>query len=291
MERTLESQIVEGEVALIVDYQPGKSVAVDVLQGAMQMIEALDRLDGVLLSSVDTSLVPVSILNDVQHSSLKMLLARALRGIPDEQISNLEWKKWAGNLLVKGKYKLLQHLDADAPDIRRMLVELEPEYSSLPQGLIGYTPPVVADVQSALDGVAKARATLPGQLVTIQTELGDIVLPETAGTEEALILEEAQTSVTNSGVEFFKIKSVDMLGKSQWTVLRNQRLVKVDMLHQGWLDDYHMRRFVILPGDSLECRFEETITYDVDHNEVERSLAVIEVIRVVAPPTQQNLLS
>lgn len=290
MERTLESQIVEGEVALIIDYLPGKSVAVDVLQGAMRLIEAIDRLDGVLLSSVDTSLEPVSILNDVQHSSLKMMLARALRGVPDEHLGCLEWKKWAGNLLVKGKYKLLQHLDADAPEVRRMLIDLEPEYSNIPQGLIGYTPPAVADVQAALEGVSKARASLPGQTVTIQTELGDIDLPDVAGTEETIEQVEAQTSVTNSGVEFFKIKSVDMLGKSQWTVLRNQRLVKVDMLHQGWLDAYQQRKFALLPGDSLECRFEETISYDVNHNEVERNLAIIEVIRVVPPPTQHNLI-
>jgi len=290
MERTLESQIVEGEIALVIDYQSGKSVAVDVLQGAMRMIEALDRLDVALLSSVNTSLEPVSILNDVQHSSLKMLLARALRGMPDEHLGNLEWKKWAGGLLVKGKYKLLQKLDADAPEIRQVLVDLEPEYRTIPQGLIGYTPPVVADVQAALGDVAKARASLPGQSVTIQTELGDISLPEKKVAEDLVVNDEPQTSVTNSGIEFFKIKSVDMLGKSQWSVMRGQRAVKVDMLHQKWLDSYQERQFVLLPGDSIECRFEETIYYDQNHNEIDRGLAVIEVIKIITPPSQQTLL-
>lgn len=290
MDRSLENQIVEGEVSLVIDYQPGKSVAVDVLQGAMRLIEALDRLDGVLLSSVDTSLEPVSVLNDVQHSSLKMMLARALRGLPDEHLGNLEWKKWAGSLLVKGKHKLLQHLDADAPEIRKMLIEMEPDYSSMPQGLVGYTPPQVAEVQTALEGVSKARATLPGQRVTIQTELGDVSLPEADAPPEVLNQIEAQTSVTNKGIEFFKIKSLDLLGKSQWTLLRNQRPVKVDMLHQRWLDDYHERKFTILPGDSIESHFEETITYDSNHNELERKLSVVEVVRVIPPPTQQSLI-
>lgn len=290
MERTLESQIVEGEIALVIDYRAGESVAVDVLQGAMRMIEALDRLDVALLSSVNTSLEPISILNDVQHSSLKMLLARALRGIPDEHLSNLEWKKWAGSLLVKGKYKLLQKCDADAPEIRQALVELEPEYSTMPSGLIGYTPPVVADVQAALGHVIAARASLPGQQVTIQTEMGDISLPEVTGTNKQEVVEEPRASVTNSGIEYFKIKSVDMLGKSQWSVVRGQRAVKVDMLHQKWLDAYQERQFVLLPGDSLECRFEETIHYDQNNNEIDRSLSVVEVIRVITPPAQQNLL-
>ncbi|MBU1424550.1 MAG: hypothetical protein KKH12_15575 [Gammaproteobacteria bacterium] len=289
MERTLVNQIVEGEVSLVIDYQPGKSVAIDVLQGAMRLIESLDRLDGVLLSSVNTSLEPVSVLNDVQHSSLKMMLARALRGLSDDHLGNLEWKKWVGSLLVKGKHKLLQHLDADAPEIRKLLIEMEPDYSSMPQGLVGYTPPQVADVQAALVGVSKARATLPGQHVTIQTELGDISLPETEIVPDALEQLEAQTSVTNKGVEYFKIKSLDLLGKSQWTLLRNQKPVKVDMLHQRWLDDYHERKIPILPGDSIESHYEETISYDANHNEIERKIAIVEVVRVIPPPSQQSL--
>jgi GAF domain-containing protein len=137
MNRTLNIESVEGEIALIIEYVPGESEAISVLQGAMQLIEALDGLDHCLLSSINTSLEPVSILNDIQHSSLKILLARALRKIPDELVTNLDWKKWVGGLLVKGKYKLLAHIDADAPVINQVLVELEPEYKAAP-ALVGY---------------------------------------------------------------------------------------------------------------------------------------------------------
>ena len=92
MERLLEEQIVEGEIGLVIDYTPGKTLAVQVLQAAMGMIQALDRLDAALLSSVDTSLEPVSVLNDIQHSSLKMLLRRALRNTRDELLGNLVCK-------------------------------------------------------------------------------------------------------------------------------------------------------------------------------------------------------
>ena len=115
MDRTLNMESVEGEIALIIEYVPGESEAITVLQGAMRLIESLDGLDHCLLSSINTSLEPVSILNDVQHSSLKILLARALKRIPDDLVSNLDWKKWVGGLLVKGKYKLLEHIDSDAP--------------------------------------------------------------------------------------------------------------------------------------------------------------------------------
>ncbi len=289
-ERVLETEKVEGEISLVIDYIPGRTVAVDVLKGAMELIESLDELDAVLLSSVDTSLEPVSVLNDVRHSSLKMMLARALRKLPDNHLSSLEWKKWVGELLVKGKYLLLQQLDADAPEVQKAMEQLEPEYKRAPAGLIGYSTPSVSDVQGALDRVSRARANFPGQRVTVQTELGDVALPDTPNLVADALLGTPETAVTNKGTEFFKVKAPDYLGHSQWTVLRNGRQVRVDMLHQGWLDDYHQRKITLLPGDSLECKYEETVRYDASHNEVDRHLAIIEVMRVISPPVQQQLL-
>jgi hypothetical protein len=290
MDRTLETEIVEGELSLVIDYTPGKTVAVDVLQTAMRLIQSLDALDNVLLSSVNTSLEPVSILNDVQHSSLKMLLARALRGVPDEHLTSLEWKRWVGGILVKGKHLLLQRLDADGPEVLEALQQLEPDYRAAPVGLIGYTVPAVSDVQQALDDVSKARSLLPGQTITVQSELGDVILHEAEDTPRGDEVVGPVTVVTNRGIEFFKIKSVDMLGASQWAIIRNNRVVKVDMLHLSWLQAYHERKYTLLPGDSLECKFEEAISYDASHTELERRLSVVEVLRVISPPVQQRLM-
>ncbi len=290
MDRQLSTETVEGEIALVIDYRPGVSHALDVLQGAMGLIEALERLDNTLLSSIDTSLEPVSILNDVQHSSLKILLARALRKVPDDAINSLDWKKWVGGLLVKGKYILLQRVDADAPEINRAVVELTADYKSAPT-LIGYDTPKIADIQDALDGISKARARFPRQAVQIQTEWGDVNLPDTLPAPLDVPLDpNTCTVVVNKGREFFKVKSTDMLGQAQWTVMRNGRGVRVDILHKSWLDRYQQRATPILPGDSLECIFEETITYDANQTEIERKISVIEVMRVITPPVQTTLL-
>lgn len=289
MDRWLSTHTVEGEIGLVIDYQPGQVLAVDVLQAAMGMISALDALDATLLSSVDTSLEPVSVLNDIQHSSLKMLLARALRNVPDELLGNLDWKKWIGGLLVKGKYKLLPLLDADAPAVQRALLELEEGYRGAP-ALAGYAPPRVAVVMDALGDIAKARAALPGQKVTVQTELGDVELKQVRIDPVVLDDEVPAHEIVNRGMEYFKVKSPDMLGTAQWTVLRGNRSTKVDMLHKSWLDAYHRREYAVQPGDSLKCNYEERIAYDAQGNELERSLAVVEVLEVVSPPVQRPLI-
>lgn len=288
MDRTLNTESVEGEIALVIDYTPGEAEALAVLSGAMHLIESLDRLDNCLLSSIDTALEPVSILNDIQHSSLKILLARALRKIPDEAVGSLDWKKWVGSLLVKGKHRLLDKLDADAPAVMQAIEELRPDYQAAP-GLVGYDPPRLTDVREALDDIARARASLGNQSVLVQTEMGDIALPFLPGLADAPLSSDTDTTITNSGREYLKVKSPDMLGHSQWSVLRAGRSVKVDMLHRAWLDDYQRGKVVLLPGDSLDCAFEETIAYDSERNEIGRKLSIIEVYGVIQAPRQDPL--
>jgi hypothetical protein len=290
MDRQLGTTQVEGEVGLVIQYQPGEAHALAVLEGAMAVIAALDELDHCLLSSIDSSLEPVSILNDVQHASLKILLARALRSTSDETLQNLDWRSWLGDLLVKAKYRLLPLVDADAPAIRQVLAELEPDYRKAPN-LVGYEPPKVADTLRALQGVEVARSKLHGNGVTVQTQYGDVVLPDPAHAVTGIGDAEPRiTQVTNQGREFFKVRKADMLGEAQWTLLRGGKSVSVTLLHKTWLAAYQRREIALMPGDSLECRFEETVYYDADQNEVRRDLAIIEVLRVIPPPIQLALL-
>lgn len=287
MSTLIDAQVVEGEVALTIDYPAGKAGAIAVLAGAAELVAALDELDRALLSSVDTCLEPVSILNDVQHSSLKILLARAIRSVPDSALSGLDWKAWVGGLLVKGKHRLLQALDADAPGIDAALAELRPDYARAP-GLAGYEPPTVAQAQQALLRVRSARRALPDCAVEVQTELGRIELPSLPP-EDAPAAPQVCESRTNRGREWLKVRSPDMLGNAQWTVMRAGRTARVTILHREWLDAYHRREVALLPGDALDCEYEETIDYDADGNELARRLAVIQVHGIKSPPRQLPL--
>jgi hypothetical protein len=85
------------------------------------------------------------------------------------------------------------------------------------------------------------------------------------------------------------VKQPDMLGTAQWSVMRNSKITKVDILHKSWVEAYHARLVLVHPGDSLKCSFEEVVTYDAAGNEIERKLFVIEVLAVVSPPVQTKL--
>lgn len=285
-ERWLDSEIVEGEIALVIEYQPGATGAIELLQGTAAVVDSLDRLDRVLLSSVDTALEPVSVVNDIRHGSLKLLLARVLRGVPDESIRTLEWREWIGTLLVQAKHRLLQRLDADGPELSRSLSELERYYSKAPRQLAGYRPPTVAATRAALDGVIQARRSLGSHSVVVQTELGDVPLLAPPLAEPAAVGEAAE-SITNSGTELFKVKQPDYLGDAQWSLLRGGRVVRARIAHQQWVERWRAREFELGPGDSLRARFEERIDYDGAGNEIDRQLTLIEVLAVEYAPRQQ----
>ncbi len=281
-------ETVEGEVGLIIDYEAGKSEALIVLQSTMRMIQGLDELDHVLLSSINTSLEPVSILNDVQHSSLKVLLKRALRAVPDESLANLEWRTWVGALLVKGKHKLLEKLDAPASDIKDALNELKTDYLAAPNTTAGYEPPKLEDALSALNKIKSARATLPNSKVEFQTDLGNIDIPyvDAEYTVESIT---SETSYKSFGRGLFKVKSPDMLGNAQWKVKYSGKPIEVKITHEAWLDEYHSRRINISPHDSLDADFEQEVIYDDNQVEVSNNITLTYIHRVVLPPENANL--
>lgn len=286
--RSLQNEVVEGEIGLVIDYTPGEAIAADVLIGALELIKSLDGLDHALLSSIDTSLQPVSILNDVQHSSLKLLLARALKSVPDQEIENLEWKKWVGRLLVKGKYALLQKIDQ--PELIEVTLK-ELDYSGAPAGLLGYEPPNPNVVRKALENVGKARAILGNQAVTVQTELGDVSLVDRG---ERLNLEQISESlirvVESSGVDTFIVKSPDLIGNAQWSLVKSGKSIRARILDLDWVDSYHRREFAILPGDALRSKYSERVSYDDQNAEIERHIEITEVIEVISPPENQRLV-
>lgn len=288
MVKELPLEFVEGEVSLVIHYEQGKSEALHVLQSAMHLIEGLDALDHVLLSSIDTSLEPVSILNDVQHSSLKIILARALKKIPDDALGDLDWKKWLGGILVSGKHKLLSHLESEPEVIQKQLNELKQDYLSAPNTTAGYLPPSVENTTKALNKIKAARAELPNSKVTFETELGAIDLPY-IDVEFVVEAVTSQDVYSSSGRGLFKVKSPDMLGNAQWKVVFNGKAEFVKITHEAWLNEYHSRRIAIAPHDSLDADYEQEIIYDENQNVVENIITFTYIHRVVIPPSDMPL--
>ncbi len=283
MERKLETEVIEGEIAIVIKYNAGESSAIDVLQGAMNIINALDGLDKVLLKGVDSNLEPVSILNDVQHSSLKLLLARALKKIPDEHINNLDWKKFVGSLLVNGKHRLISKLEANEQEISTILDNIGKDYVNIPGSGLNYDKPDVKEINKAIKQFKNACSGMENQEITIQSELGDIVLKDVEPVNIEAGKDVDTQIITNIGQEIFKIKAIDMIGKSKWKLLRNKETINVAINDSEWLNEFLNRKYALLPGDSIKCEYKEEIYYDKSHNETNRQLTITKILEIIHP--------
>jgi hypothetical protein len=111
----------------------------------VSIMEALARLDRDLVRSVDVSIEPILLLEDVEAGSIKSWVASVLRSSDDSALQSGDWKRVVGDYLVKAKYVVLEKLDGVATitapglleEIQRDLL-LEAERTNV-RGLPGYT--------------------------------------------------------------------------------------------------------------------------------------------------------
>ena len=93
------------------DFPKGTRNPQRLLKGAAAYIDALNSLDSLLVSSVDTQIKPVFVLEEIEVGSIKLWLKQILEAINDNALETLDWKPAVGKYLVKAKYLLLKHLE------------------------------------------------------------------------------------------------------------------------------------------------------------------------------------
>ncbi|MEO0556751.1 MAG: hypothetical protein AAF170_01075, partial [Bacteroidota bacterium] len=64
------------------------------------LIESFEEMDKALIASIDSSIEPVLLLEDVETSSLRAWLAQRLKSVDDDGLKELNWKKVVGAYLV-----------------------------------------------------------------------------------------------------------------------------------------------------------------------------------------------
>ena len=71
-------------------------------------VEACEHIDRALVTSIDSSIKPVIMLEDLREGSLKAFFRMALEALDDQALKELNWKPAIGKYLVNAKYLLLE---------------------------------------------------------------------------------------------------------------------------------------------------------------------------------------
>lgn len=279
----------KSDFCIVIDYKKDSENPSRVFEAMSLMIKAFQDFDNDLIKSIDNKIEPILLLEDIEVSSLKTWLANQLRGVPDEAIKDLSWKKAAGHYLVRAKYIVLKKLEGrtlitDANVIEDIQYEIvqEAEKTDIKQ-FPNYSPLSIPKLVANIDKINKSLEPLgdedKAKLITDEGEASfNLELSMSAQDLEDLVTRETVTNVTTM---ILKVRKPDYLGNSMWEFKHGNRNIPAKILQESWLKEFQERKIDIRPGDSLRAKVETKVKYGHDLEVVGYHHEIIEVIEVI----------
>lgn len=293
MDRTKEG--IEFEIEI--DFEPGTGDPARIFRTMSGLIDSIQNLDRHLIGSIDLSLRPELVLEDVEKGSLRAKFKSFVEGIPDEALKDGEFKKVVGHFLLKGKKAILEWC-ADKNEIssRASVRALEGELLKLAEETDVKKFPAYAPIQpqALLSDLSKMQESLQnlesGDSVTYEYAEEKIGLNKDLQISELVVREVlTQEVIKSSAVKILKVKKPDYLGQSMWSFVYDGRSIDAKISHEEWLHDFQSRNLQVSPGDSLKVTLFEEISYGYEGEIVHRHYEIEKVHDVVKPPNQSGL--
>jgi hypothetical protein len=282
----------DADLGVTIDFARGASSPRRVFGGLITILEGLEALDRVVVSALDPRIVPLLVLEDVEAGSVTAWVRTRLRQTDDEVLKSGDWKKAVGLILVKGKQRTLEYLDArHAANEGQRLGQLRDDLQALAESSpIRHLPQPghieLQDLVKPLDQIQAGKATLsPGDRLMLTTEAGvyEANLAETKRPSDYVTEAEGSTS---SGVMPMQllVRRPDYLGEAKWEFKHGRDTVTAAILDEVWLQRFRAGAVPIVPGSALACMVRYSYAYDRGGRLTTVQHDVVEVQRVI-PPT------
>ena len=284
----------DADFAIVVDFQKGEESPTRVFTAATDLIKAFESLDRILARSVDSSITPVMILEDVEVSSLKIWLKNALKSTDDQALKDMDWRPAVGKYLVRAKYVVLRWIDQD--EVPRSLQDLRREIRGLAsetdvRHLPDYAPPDptgLIDVAKQLQQAKKQlgahdRVFFEGAEGRIELDLTTDINPE-----ELADLATKETIKMPPAEMILAVKKPDYLGNSKWELRHGRRSISVRIEDEKFLAAFQGRNQDVRPGDALRCMVTMEMRYGFDNELISETYAVTEVIDILEDLNDQD---
>src|SRR5438067_135461 len=122
------AQIAEADFAIQVDFKPDTPDPTRVFRAMTDLIESFQYFDRQLVQSIDVSIQPVLLLEDIEGGSVKTWLRSVVSSADDTALIEGDWKKLVGRYLYRAKYAAIRFLEGKTQiSDRKQLKELESE--------------------------------------------------------------------------------------------------------------------------------------------------------------------
>jgi hypothetical protein len=282
---------------LVIDFVPGEGDPSRVFKAMSGLIDSMQNLDRHLMASIDFSLRPELVLDDVERGSLKARLRSVVEGIPDEALKEVEFKKILGPYLLKGKKAILNWCSENSEiNSRESVRELEGTLLKLAEETDLKELPAYAPVQAQalLSDLSKMQESLhildEGDNVTYGFDHHKIGLNKDLQISDQVVREVlTQQVIKSSSVKIIKVKKPDYLGKSMWEFVYDGRSIDAKVSHDEWLFEFQHKGLPVKPGDSLKVTLYEEISYGYEGEIVHKHYEIEKVHEVIKPPSQSGM--
>ena len=264
-----------------------------------ELIDAFQLIDGELITSVNATIKPVLLLEDVEHGSIRAWLTEMLKAVDDDALKELNLRKQIGAYLVKGKYRLIDFLNgktkisnrSELLDLQQQLLQDAHDVQAYP--FPGYKPVTETQLGAAIRLITAATAhlnrddsaTYLSRLGSAPFNLSFYMAPEEF--DELLTLQ----TVENRDHLVLQVKKPDYLGQSMWELRHHGRTIEAKILDEEWLKSFQRREIDVRPGDALDCDVNITVRYGFDAGVISDHYDIVRVINVIHidPWHQQKL--
>ena len=254
-------------------------------------------IDVELVTSIDASIEPIVVLEDIESGSLKTFLKTALHSTDDQALKELDWKPAVGKYLVKAKYIILRWIDNgdEKKDLQKLGQEIQRIAGDTDVRYIpAYAPVSSRALVRAIIDFEKVKDHLvsgdEASMIVSNDEIARFNLSTRLDIEdiEALATKEKQTHHIPSMVVV--VKKPDYLGNSMWELRYGKRSISAKIEHAEWLEEFQKRRADVRPGDALKCRVRLEVLYGHDNELMSERYYIEHVHEVLANHAEQNIM-
>lgn len=273
---------------LYINFEKSSSNPSRVFKTMSEMLDGFQVIDSHLLAPFNLKVEPILLLEDIQTGSLRTVVKNVLRGVDDEAINNLNWKKILGGFLLQGKHSLLkwietrerienrQDLEVLSKEIYQLAGQTQilhlPTYSPIPLSIIAND---ISLISSALQHLGP-NDYADYQAAGITSKFNNRFIFDAEFTEEIL----TQEVITNKSTVLIQVKKPDYLGESMWEFKHAEHLIKAKIEDAEWLKRFQLRKVEVLPGDSLRVILETSTHHGADGEEIVTYYKVLKILEI-----------
>lgn len=254
-----------------------------------EMIDSVNKLDIVIARTINSSISSKIILDDIEKGSILAKLWNELVISEDGKIDNPAPQENVKNYLENSRRAAINFVSnnkSSVEDLGKLGSEIaEIAETNKVKETFNYAEPNLIELAKSINEIKNSTDDLNGNEGFILTNSDEKPSEIMKSGGEKIDIEAVEKFLTkeelvNNYEAFYKIKKPDFLGDSQWDFKHGTKSIKVKILHQEWLDQFHKGENVVLPGDSLKVKIKQTNKYNQNGYLISEKIEIIEVLEI-----------